>query len=173
MHYFDTVYCSLPYGDVIIKGSDCYTLFVISVMKEKGFMKKLLLIVVAACSLAACKKNGVPPTANIVGKWELHERKGGNIIPQDTIYKAGNGNIYQFNSDSTYGQYTNGTLIASGTFHMQGNNLYLQSNEVLYNNDNTFNIETPNYMASISGNALIFTPYIADIATVVYDKIQN
>ncbi len=135
-------------------------------------MKRFLLIVLVASSIAACKKGGVTPPGNIVGKWELHERRGGNILPQDTTYKAGNGNIYQFNSDSSYQQYTNSALVASGTFHMQGNDLYLHNSQVLYSNS-TYNIQTSNYAASISGNALIFTPYIADIATMVYNKIQN
>jgi hypothetical protein len=128
-------------------------------------MKRFLLVVLVASSLAACKKNGVTPSVNIVGKWELHERKGGNILPQDTTYQAGNGNIYQFNSDSSYKQFTNGALTASGTFQLYGNQLYFNNGAYI---DQAFY-----YTASVSGNILTIRPWIADIATTMYDKIQN
>jgi hypothetical protein len=128
-------------------------------------MKRFLIIVFAACGLAACKKEGVTQPVNIIGKWELARRYGGNILPQDTMYKAGNGNIWQFNSDSSYKEYTNGALTASGTFHMRNNELYF--------NNNAYNIQPFSYMTSISGNMLTFKPLMPDIATTVYDKISN
>jgi hypothetical protein len=128
-------------------------------------MKKYLLMIFAVCSLVACKKNGVSPGINIVGKWELHERTGGNIIPQDTTYKAGNGNIYQFNKDSSYQQYINGALAVNGTYHLH--------NSILSFNDNSYGDEVFYYSVAISGNMLTFRPQMPDIATTVYNKIQN
>ena len=137
-------------------------------------MKKLLLIVIVSSSLAACKKNGVPPPVNldIVGKWELHERTGGNIIPQDTIYKAGNGNIFQFNSNNTYQLYINGTLSQHGTYHLQnysGYNMQAIKYEELYFDNNT----NYSYLISFSENMLRMEPTMPDIGTTDYEKLQN
>lgn len=126
-------------------------------------MNRYLLLVLAVGMILSCKKNGVSPV-NITGKWELDRRYGGNIYPSDTTYQAGNGNILQFNSDGSYKQYTNGALVASGTFHVSGNQLYFNQNA----NDNTFYD-----VISISGNMLTIKPVMPDIATTVYDKISN
>ncbi|HVV55625.1 MAG TPA: hypothetical protein VHC47_09885 [Mucilaginibacter sp.] len=134
-------------------------------------MKRFLILIIAVCSLAACKKDGSPVSANIIGKWELHERRGGNIIPQDTIYQAGNGNILQFYADSTYKQYTNGTLSAQGVFHIiingyrSGTDVY---DELYFDNDVYFD-----YLISISGNSLILKPLMPDIGTTAYVRITN
>ena len=127
-------------------------------------MKRYVLLVLAVSMILSCKKHGVSPI-NIVGKWELARRYGGNIYPSDTTYKAGNGNILQFNSDSSYKQYTNGTLTVSGTFHIQGNQLYF----ILPNANQASFYD----VVSISGNMLTIKPIMPDIGTTVYDKIQN
>jgi hypothetical protein len=114
--------------------------------------------------ILSCKKNGVSPTVNIIGKWELARRFGGNIYPPDTTYKAGNGNILEFSSDSTFKQYNNGILTLNGTFHMQGNRLYFI---VPYDDQGLYDVVT------VSGNMLTVKPIIADIATMVYNKVQN
>jgi len=62
----------------------------------------LLLFLVAVCALACKKSEPVKP--GLFGKWEIHRRYG-SLLGFDSIYKAGNGNIYQFNSDSTYKYY--------------------------------------------------------------------
>jgi hypothetical protein len=134
-------------------------------------MKKLLLILMIAIGLLACKKSGVTVSASIFGKWELHRRYGGNILPADTTYKAGNGNIYQFNSDSTYKVYTNGSLTAQGVYHVRHDNAYNmgQTNyDVLYfNNDTSFT-----YFIRVSGSLLTLQPMIPDIGTQEYEKIS-
>lgn len=81
-------------------------------------MKKylLFLIIVSAC---ACKKTVVSP--GLFGKWELRRVSGGDFAYQDSVFKPGNGNIYQFNNDSTYKVYTNHTLTLQGTFHIRKN----------------------------------------------------
>lgn len=127
-------------------------------------MKRYVLLVLAVGMILSCKKNSVSPV-NIIGKWELTRRYGGNIFPSDTTYAAGNGNILQFNSDGSYKQYTNGSLTVGGTFHVSGNQLYFDNN--------TYNDQTFYDVASISGDMLTIKPVMPDIATTVYDKISN
>lgn len=79
-------------------------------------MKKgILFIIIAVCCFTACKKNGVSP--GLFGKWELRRSYGG-FAYFDSTYKAGNGNTFQFNRDSTYKQFINNKLSAQGTFHI-------------------------------------------------------
>ncbi|HZX58166.1 MAG TPA: hypothetical protein VFE54_05555 [Mucilaginibacter sp.] len=80
-------------------------------------MKRVLIIVCVACAISACKKTGVSP--GLFGKWELREASGGDFAYQDSVYKPGNGNIYQFNADSTYSAYLNHNLSAHGVFHIR------------------------------------------------------
>ena len=127
-------------------------------------MKRYVLLVLAAGMIVSCKKHGVSPV-NVIGKWELARRYGGNINPPDTTYKPGNGNILQFNSDSSYEQYTNGTLTISGTFHMHNSQLYFTNN--------AYAVEPYYYTVTISGNSLTLRPLMPDIGTTVYDKISN
>ncbi|MDB5134143.1 MAG: hypothetical protein JWP37_746 [Mucilaginibacter sp.] len=87
-------------------------------------MKTLLLIMVAACCMLACTKSEQPSPVlpGLFGKWELR-RQAGSIVGFDSTYKAGNGRIYQFNSDSTYKKFNKGAVIAQGTFHIIQSNL--------------------------------------------------
>jgi hypothetical protein len=80
-------------------------------------MKRVLLIIIVACVISACKKTGVSP--GLFGKWELREASGGDFAYQDSVYKPGSGNIYQFNTDSTYAVYLNHNLSAHGVFHIR------------------------------------------------------
>src|SRR5437588_11805544 len=107
-------------------------------------MKRLLLIVLVVSSLAACKKGRLSPSGGTVGKWELHRRYGGFIIPPDTTYKPGNGNILQFNADSTYKSYINGILSQSGIFHTRNYIGYamtaIRYDELYFDSDTTSRI---------------------------------
>jgi len=79
-------------------------------------MKGIPLLIIAVCCLAlACKKTSVSP--GLFGKWELRRSYGG-FAYFDSTYKAGNGNVFQFNKDSTYKQFINNKLNAQGTFHV-------------------------------------------------------
>ncbi|MFI5162497.1 MAG: hypothetical protein ACHQHN_14550 [Sphingobacteriales bacterium] len=82
-------------------------------------MKGFLFIMIAAFSLAACKKSAVTP--GLYGKWELRHTMG-SIRGFDSTYNTGNGRILQFNSDSSYQQYNNGKLVTQGKFHIRGSN---------------------------------------------------
>jgi hypothetical protein len=126
-------------------------------------MRKYLFVLFALAIFASCKKHGVSPI-NIIGKWELAKRYGGNINPPDTTYKAGNGNILQFNSDGSYKQITGGTLTASGAFQINGDHLFFDPN---LHNGHFYDV------ISISGNMLTIQPTMPDIGTTVYDKISN
>jgi hypothetical protein len=136
-------------------------------------MKKVLLIIVVISSLTACKKTGTPlPSGGLFGKWELHERYGGNIYPSDTTYAPGNGNILQFNADSTYKSYTEGTLNRSGIFHTRVHISYQMTaaryDELYFDNDTSYNS-----LINLRGNAFTLTPVMPDIAMTEYNKIAN
>ena len=76
----------------------------------------LLLSLVTVCALACTKS--APITPGLFGKWELRRSYGG-IAGFDSVYKAGNGNIFQFNSDSTYKRFAVNKLTATGVFHIK------------------------------------------------------
>ncbi|MBS1530888.1 MAG: hypothetical protein JSU01_11305 [Bacteroidetes bacterium] len=142
-------------------------------------MKKIVWIILAISGFAACKKDKIAPDANVIGKWELHRRYGGNIYPPDTTYQAGNGNILQFNSDSTYKTYSGGMLTDEGTFHIlrhaykMGDTWY---DELSFNSTTdyalTYNITFPD-VVSISGTILTLRPTMPDIGTTEYEKLSD
>ena len=80
-------------------------------------MKTFLLIIVAACFMLACKKNDqVSP--GFFGKYELRMILAG-YGGHDSTFAAGNGRIYQFNSDSTYKHFTSNKVDRQGIFHIK------------------------------------------------------
>jgi len=138
-------------------------------------MKKILWILLVVSSFAACKKNSVGPVVlngNLFGKWELHMRYGGFIIPPDTTYKPGNGNILQFNADSTYKSYTNGTLTQSGIFHTRNyvsdEMTAIRYDELYFDSDTS-----AKSLINVSGTILTIRSQIPDIGTTAYEKLQN
>lgn len=70
--------------------------------------------------MLACKKSE-PISPGLFGKWELRSMVGG-FVGFDSTYKAGNGRVFQFNSDSTYKKFNKGTLVAQGIFHIRSHN---------------------------------------------------
>src|ERR1700755_3501691 len=80
-------------------------------------MKTILSVIIAACFMMACSKNGqVSP--NVFGTWELRRMYGG-FSYRDSAYKAGKGTAYQFNSDSTFKHFTKNKLDDQGKFHIR------------------------------------------------------
>jgi hypothetical protein len=134
-------------------------------IKTALVMKKYLLIGIALIAIIACKKSNGSLSANLIGKWELSRRYGGNILPADTTYKPGNGNILQFNADGSYKQYANGGVIANGTFRVDKNDLYL--------NNNNYTGQSYYSVISISGGTLTVQPMMPDVGTTQYDKLSN
>ena len=72
-----------------------------------------LLSIVA--TMAACKKEN-QATPAMFGTWELRQIQGGWGSLQ--VYGAGNGNNYQFSSDSSYVKYKNNSVESQGTFSL-------------------------------------------------------
>lgn len=155
-------------------------------------IKTLLIIAGIASLFFACKKNSqqspVPANSNnpyaslsksdilstnLFGKWELTRRTGGNILPQDTTFKAGNGNMFQFNSDSTYAQYISGTLSATGVYHIIKNGLKIDTsvyNILYFNTDSSFIAKS---IIVLKGTQLTIHPLLGDFATTIYNKLSN
>jgi len=80
-------------------------------------MRKTLLLIFLSVGAFACKKSE-PVSPGLFGKWEIRSRYG-SISGFDSTYKAGNGTILQFNSDSTYNYYTKRKLSSNGIFHIK------------------------------------------------------
>lgn len=120
-------------------------------------MRKLLVLLVASVSvLAACKKTEVVP--GLIGKWELRHAVGG--WGYDSTYVAGNGNIYLFKKDSTYKKYDNGTLSASGKFHIHKSS-----------NPNTNSIITITFGSDAYGDAIEVADNKLTIGATVADGV--
>jgi hypothetical protein len=132
----------------------------------------LLFIAFAVCTLPGCKKDKPVTPSGLFGKWELSRRFGGNILPADTVFKPGNGNILQLNSDSTYKRYTNGQLSGTGNYHVRSRSGYqttqVPGSEIFFDNDHSFVS-----FITVSGNVLTLQPILGDIASTQYQKIQN
>jgi hypothetical protein len=118
MNYFDTANVHFRTETAKFKAL-CYITALVCVMNKKAIMKKILLVTALACCMLGCKKSEPPISSSIFGKWELHRQYGGFIIPPDSTYKPGNGNILQFNSDSTYKRYVRGSLSHEGIYHIR------------------------------------------------------
>ncbi|HEY9002207.1 MAG TPA: hypothetical protein VIM89_12700 [Mucilaginibacter sp.] len=76
----------------------------------------LIIIAIVICGLSCKKGSSVSPT--LFGKWELRRSYGG-LAGFDSVYKTGNGNILQFNSDSTYKRFEANKLASTGVFHIK------------------------------------------------------
>ena len=82
-------------------------------------MRPALLFILVLFILLSCKKSE-PVSPGLFGKWELRRMYGG-FAGFDSVYKAGNGRIFQLNSDSSYTQFNKGKAINEGTFHIRAN----------------------------------------------------
>lgn len=128
----------------------------------------LIIIVVVICGLSCKKGSTVSPT--LFGKWELHHSYGG-LAGFDSVYKAGNGNILQFNSDSTYKRFEANKLAASGVFHIKHYNNPNENSisEYAIFFDNTTYSE-PFYM---KGTSITIGTTVTDGIASDYQKISN
>lgn len=129
-------------------------------------MKRLLLILVIAGSLVACKKNAGTSSAPdrwMIGRWELSSMSGGW---KDTIFARGNGNIYQFYGNNTYKKYTASQLEAQGSFRIA--NLQEQNFYMIY-----FDKDTTGTQLSYQNGMLTLGTSVADGPAWTYQKISN
>jgi hypothetical protein len=131
-------------------------------------MRTLLLIILIAFCISACKKSYEQPSTGIYGKWELHRRYGG-YLAKDSTYAAGNGEIYQFNKDDTYKHFAKGKVDAQGVFLIkkESNPPDQPINYILFDN------LTPGEPISIDGNKLSIGTTATDGQISEYQKIRN
>lgn len=133
-------------------------------------MKIFTLAALVAVCMLACKKPQ-PLSPYLFGKWEVRRTYGGFIIPSDSTYKPGNGNIMQFNSDSTYAAYQHNNLVSKGVFHVTTNafkNGTTTYDEIYFDNDST-----GRSLIILSGDILTLKPLIPDISLTDYQKIGD
>lgn len=82
-------------------------------------MKTIVIIIFGISIFAvACHKDQatiITTGKGLFGKWELRHTF---LNTGEIIYPAGNGNIIQFNKDSTFSFYDELTLTGHGTFHI-------------------------------------------------------
>ncbi len=132
----------------------------------------LLLFLISAFYLSSCKKSNDVTASALFGKWELERRYGGFILPQDSTYKPGNGNILQFSSDSIYKQYVNGQFSNSGIYHvLKGNKNSMNPagySRLYFDHDTSFAS-----LIHIADNILTIQPLIPDVSTTQYRKLSN
>jgi hypothetical protein len=143
----------------------------VCVLNKKAIMKAILLVASLACCLLACKKSE-PISSGIFGKWELRRQYGGFIIPPDSMYKPGNGNILQFNRDSTYKKYIRGKLSHEGIYRIRKNGYRIDQNvydELFFDSD-----ISAGSLISLTGSSLTtIKPLVPDISSWDYEKMQN
>ena len=136
-------------------------------------MKTFIFAAVAILLLFSCKKKHTPTplSSGLFGSWEVRRVYNGNILPADSIYKPGNGDIVRLNADSTYIKYTNGVPSSNGVFHTRINLMSMtqMANERLYfDNDTSFT-----YLVTQNDDQLTLKPLFPDIPTTDYQKVQN
>jgi hypothetical protein len=134
-------------------------------------MRRVLLVMVVLSGMLACKKSGQvspkPVSAGLFGKWELRKEYGGFSF-RDSDYKAGNGNIYQFNSDSSYQYYLKGKLNRQGVFHIISH--YVESGDLF----KEILIDNEGYRPfSMDGTSLTIGTSANDDIADDYQKIQD
>jgi len=134
-------------------------------------MRKLLIILLT-CSvycISACKKgSAVSPT--LFGKWELRRSYGG-FLGHDSVYKAGNGNILQFNSDSTYKRFEAKRLTTTGVFHIR--NYYNPGQNAIASVMILFDNSTYGDAFSMKGTTMTIGTTVTDGVALDYQKISN
>lgn len=134
-------------------------------------MKAFILTVIVIVCMVACKKGSNPVSPVFFGKWEVKRTYGGFIIPPDSVYKPGNGNILQLNVDYTYIHYVNNKQNAQGIYSIVKNGYMLNQttyDEIYFDNDTSFKS-----LITLNNGILTLRPLIPDISTTDYQKISN
>lgn len=131
------------------------------------FMRAVLFLCCVGLCFIACKKSNISP--GLFGKWELRRSYGG-FAGFDSTYKAGNGNVYQFNSDSTYKRFANGKLSDQGTFHIT----HIRNPSANYNTEIYFNNTQYGDQFTFNGSTKFTIGTVADDGVASdYQKISN
>ena len=136
-------------------------------------MKRLVLLFLMAGFVVSCTKltseQPVPNASGYLGKWEMKHRYGGNILPADTIYPTGNGNILLLKSDFTYTSYAKGNVVSRGIYQITKKGYTL--NQTTYD-EILFDGNLSGALISLNGGLLTIKPLLADISTVDYQLVQ-
>ena len=124
-------------------------------------MKKVFLLIFVAATLFACKKERIV-SKGYIGTFELRARYGG-LAGINEKYDPGNGNIFQFNTDSTFKSYTDRKLTNQGTFSIRKdsrttNNRIYFSYDPQYGHDIALNKDTLTLGTAVTDN--IATVYV-------------
>jgi len=130
-------------------------------------MRPFLLILIAAFLMVGCKKD-TPIAAKYYGRWELRKTFGG-FGGGDSTYAAGNGNIYQFNNNSTYKHFREGVVDAQGSFKIT----QTKSTEGNYTESLYFDNDAYGTPISLADSKLTVGTSVADGITQEYAKIGN
>jgi len=132
-------------------------------------MRTIILLTLIAVGALACTKSA-PVTPGLFGKWELRHSYGG-LAGFDSVYKAGNGNILQFNSDSTYKRFEANKPAATGVFHIKHYNNPTENSisEYTISFDNN-NYEEPFHM---KGTTITIGTTITDQVASDFQKISD
>ena len=127
-------------------------------------MKKALLLIFAAATLFACKKEHIV-SKGYTGTFELRARYGG-LAGISEKYDPGNGNIVQFNTDSTFKSYTGGKLTNQGAFSIR-KGPQTTTDRIYFNDD-------PQYGQDIVLNkdTLTIGTSVTDNIAVVYVRVK-
>ena len=133
-------------------------------------MKPVLLLTLIALCLSSCKKSETI-SPGLFGSWELRSIVGG-IAGIDSTYKAGNGKVFQFKSDSTYVQKDKNKVLAQGTFYIRIPNLYSTNSakpvvEIYFNNNASGDLFI------LNGTSLTIGQDYDDGFASAYEKIGN
>ena len=129
-------------------------------------MKLILSLIMVAFCICSCKKS-VPVTPGLFGKWELRNVYGG-LSYRDSVYKLGNGNIFQLYSDSTYKHFSKNKLDQQGSFHI------LKS--IFPSGSSTDEIIFENYLSDqivVTGTKMTIGTTASDGIAQDYQKIGN
>ncbi len=127
----------------------------------------LIFLIAAVFCIASCKKGGVAPSG-ITGKWELRRSYGG-FAYHDSVYPAGSGNMYQFNSNGTYSSFTQGQLTAHGKFVFKKDGIQWSGttfDEILFDGN------TDGQLVTLKDTVLTFGTTITDGIATDYVKIR-
>jgi hypothetical protein len=135
-------------------------------------IRLFLFVFYAAVISTGCKKDlqataKLKAAANspLFAKWELRIERGG--LQPDRNFAAGNGNIVQFNADSTYAYYIDDAVTKHGTFHI-ATQVYAQGPEkldLIY-----FDKSTTGGVIRLQDNMLTLGDSAADGPSYIYAK---
>jgi hypothetical protein len=133
----------------------------------------MLVLVFCVAGTMGCKKDKkvTPPVnlgdAALFSKWELRNQSGG--LRPDVNYAPGNGNILQFNQDSTYTFFIGNAVFQHGVFHINEKTSMTEPDKFKYI---YYDKETAGYPLVIRHDTLIIGNNAADGIESMYIKKQ-